>query len=51
MADEDEAPIETTMVATELDLMSFSELEVQSIASCSNSCNSLKECERFKVVL
>ena len=51
MADEEEAPTESAMVATELTLMAFSDSEVHSNDSCSKSCKALKECDRLRELL
>lgn len=51
IADEEEEPLESTMVATEIALMAFSDSKVHSNDNCSKSCKALKECERLKELL
>jgi hypothetical protein len=51
MADEEEASLESALVATKLALMAFSDSEVHSNESCSKSCKSLKECNRLRDLL
>ena len=48
MADEEEAPTNAALVATETALMAFSDSEVNSIIKCFESCSALKENEELK---
>ena len=48
MADEEEAPKEAAMVATETALMAFSDSEVNFIIKCTESCSAFKAYEDLK---
>lgn len=48
MADKEEAPPQSAIIATEIALMAFSDSEVHSNNSCSKSCKALKEYEKLK---